>query len=257
MKELLTMHYAPRDQLPTDFELLYSEKEIELAYGSLISFRDNTLRMLYLSRKEFLVKSPDRTSLQNKATKFLVDVSRANSMMTTACLFYLHWKSTTNAFDAMRKPPSDARVLTMRDQRALSADELRNQFPLVEYAVFHFTWHFIDSKGHERECCCSISPWVSSALMCLWMEICFVFDEKFPGGVLGIQLEIVRDILLDFKDGEVQKLLIWIKTGLGILDQYCDVLWFEPFSIGSIDPSSFFPDSPELREYIRIRNSNR
>jgi hypothetical protein len=51
----------------------------------------------------------------------------------------------------------------------------------------------------------AISPWVSPALMFLWMEICFVFDEKFPGGVLGIRLEIIRDILLDFKDGEVQK----------------------------------------------------
>ncbi|KAA8898267.1 hypothetical protein FN846DRAFT_991730 [Sphaerosporella brunnea] len=256
MKELLTMHYAPRDAMPADFEVLYSEKDIQLACGSLVTIRDKTFRVLHLSTKEFLGKNPEILHLQGKAADFLVDSSRTHSLMTTLCVFYLHWKCTTNAFDDIRKSHEEpAPSITMRNQKFLPPDELRKKFPLVEYAALQFPSHFIDGEAHARECCRSISAWLSPALLFLWAEICFVLNPDASWRV-RVNLDVIADNLVDIEESAAQRVSSWMKVMLLLLNQYGHVLEKWPSAIDSIDPMSLFADSVGLEEYIRSRNSN-
>lgn len=72
-----------------DDDLMYSEKDIELACGALVLSRNGSLRLIYLSKKEILMKRPSQMLSDDSRLAFYVDAPWENPHMALLCISYL------------------------------------------------------------------------------------------------------------------------------------------------------------------------
>lgn len=97
---LAEIHEILRFEIKRDSEddLLYSEKDLELICGSLITTRNGVLQLIHLSTKKILQKRPDGMSSKDPRWPFYVDVREIGPQIALLCVSYItshHFSSTS------------------------------------------------------------------------------------------------------------------------------------------------------------------
>lgn len=140
IKQALTLHYKIEgDTLLTDDQSFpYSDKEIELTCGSLVTVRKGTLQVIHLTVKEFL---RSKHGVENSGfSNLLVDPERASLTLTLVCLRCVGHSS---------KPLLDMDSKMLRTDWTIETGVLARrlaQAPLLEYAIFSWLGHMTECK---------------------------------------------------------------------------------------------------------------
>lgn len=250
IKHALTLHYdMDGDTLLTDDRSFpYSEKDVELICGSLVTIRKGTLQVIHLTVKEFL-RSPQETSGPTSPS-LLVKPERGSLQLTLVCLRCIAGYAEPLVDLASKVPQIDWVI----DSGALERSQARA--PLLGYAMFSWLVHLIDC---ELDDLLKITPTFqktfSSPATFSWVETCIASQ---PNSLLrlGVGIGEVRDWLNDSSQGfQLQQdessgkfLASWCIAMSRIFEEYGAVLVRRPWQIYLIDLYDIFGVDPNLRK---------
>lgn len=250
IKHALTLHYdMDGDTLLTDDRSFpYSEKDVELICGSLVTIRKGTLQVIHLTVKEFL-RSPQQTSGPNSPS-LLVKPERGSLQLTLVCLRCIAGYAEPLVDLASKAPQIDWVI----DSGALERCQARA--PLLGYAIFSWLVHLIDC---ELDDLLKITPTFqktfSSPATFSWVETCIASQ---PNSLLrlGVGIGEVRDWLNDSSQGfQLQQdeasgkfLASWCIAMSRIFEEYGAVIVRQPWQIYLIDLYDIFGVDPNLRK---------
>lgn len=155
-----------------DDDLLYSEKDIELACGALVLSRNGTLQLIHLSTKEILTKRPTQMLPDDSRLAFYVDSQRENPRMATLCISYL--STHLDGCKSLTRPNLEAvsRLQLVKD--SCDFTDLVNRSPFIDYASISWQAHLIDGKiSLELENSVRrLQALLTYDLTMLWIELC-------------------------------------------------------------------------------------
>ena len=125
-------------------DLLYSSKDIELACGALVTYRNGTLQLIHLSTKEILLQRPLHMLPDDSLLAFFVDAQNENPRMATFCVSYL--STCLRGIDSVTRPnlAAASRLHFTKEEYHLTG--LLENSPLIEYASNSWQVHLIDGK---------------------------------------------------------------------------------------------------------------
>ena len=140
IKQALIVHCEMEgDTLLTDDQTFpYSDKDIELICGSLVTVRKETLEVIHLTVKEFLRSK--HGSEDSAFSNLLIDAERASLQLTLVCL---------RCVARSCKPLVDLNSEMPRIDWSFNTDALARHWsraPLLEYASFSWLGHLTDCK---------------------------------------------------------------------------------------------------------------
>ena len=156
------------DTLLTDDQTFpYSDKEVELVCGSLVTIRKGVLQVIHLTVKEFL-RSPQEKS-GSTSSRLLVNPDTGSLQLTLVCLRCISKYAEPLVDLASQAPYIDWAL----DPSALKCHRARA--PLLEYACFSWLVHMIDCKLDDLN---KITPTFQktfgSSTTFSWIEMCMV-----------------------------------------------------------------------------------
>ena len=249
VKQALTIQYDMDGDtlLADDRSFPYSDKDIELICGSLVTIRKGTLQVIHLSVKEFLRsrhKSDDPTF-----SSLLVDPEHASLHLTLVCL---------RCIAANVEPLVDLKSKVPQIDWALDKDALdrcRARAPLLEYASFSWLVHLIDCK---LDVLFEIAPifkkTFDSSATFSWVETCMAL-QPYSTLRLLVGVDEVRDRFYTSRQDpwprqEVnsQFLASWCVAISRVFEEYGAVLARRPWEIYFIDLCDTFGADPSLRK---------
>lgn len=247
LEEALELEYTvERPRFDFDNALLYTERDIELACGSLLTVRSGTVQLIHLSAREFLRSPSVRLNIDDTLHQYLVDVPSVSSRIASHCVSYLLSRCA---------PP---KVLPAHDNRTAKddVDALKHRFPLLDYACFNWLKHLISSAEVPVDPCGSVIQSFLESYCCLgWIQSCFNLD---PDCAFRLQIDI-RD-LLDWaksqsdgsgpsksaRPGLVHVAIEWAGEFQSLLTEYEDALNCGSYEAYFIDPERIFGSSRNL-----------
>ena len=234
--------------LTDDRSFPYSDKDVELICGSLVTIRKGTLQVIHLTVKEFL-KSPQETS-GSTFPSLLVKPERGSLQLTLVCLRCIAGYAEPLVDLASKTPQIDWVI----DPGALERSQARA--PLLEYAIFSWLVHLVDCElGDLPNITPTFQKTFSSPATFSWVETCMASQ---PNSLLRLLVGIgeVRDWLYDSSQGlqlqqdeaSGQFLASWCIAMSRILEEYGAVLVRRPWQIYLIDLYDIFGVDPNLRK---------
>ena len=233
--------------LTDDRSFPFSDRDVELVCGSLVTIRKGVLQVIHLTVKEFL-RSPQG---KNGSTynSLLVDPEYGSLQLTLVCL---------RCIADSAEPLVDLESKSPQIDWAVDLDALRRcqaRTPLLEYAIFSWLAHLIDCKLDEILKVTSIFEKTFSSLTTFsWVEKCMTLQ---PDSSLRLSVGIseVYDWLHDPNHGlpvqqeaSLQFLAGWCTAMSSVFEGYCAVLSRRPWQIYIIDLHDIFNDDPSLRK---------
>lgn len=131
LKHALSLHYDIEGHtlLSDDQSFPYSDKEIELVCGSLVTVRKGTLQVIHLTVKEFLRATHGQGA--SVSSDLLVDPRQASLALTMVCLKCIEVSCTEPMVDLNTGIP---RIDLLINPSNITM--LRKEKPFVEYASF-------------------------------------------------------------------------------------------------------------------------
>lgn len=205
--------------LSTDGSFPYSDKDIELVCGSLVAVRNETLQVVHLTVKQYII-SADLTKL-----RLLAATKGASSQLTLACLGFLERKCAKPIAKVFPKRPIGA----YKDKLNLSL--LRSENPFLEYACFSWLVHFVDCTNIDAlDVYRAFYRTFDSPSTFGWIESCMTLQpDSVPSLLMG--LEDVRDwmdnLQLDgglTEDSNFAFVSSWCATMEQVLEEYSPVI---------------------------------
>ena len=249
VKQALTIQYDMDGDtlLADDRSFPYSDKDLELICGSLITIRKGTLQVIHLTVKEFL-RSRHGTD-DPTFSSLLVDPEHASLQMTLVCL---------RCIAANAEPLADLKSKVPQIDWALDKDALdrcQARAPLLEYASFSWLVHMIDCK---LDVLFEIAPifkkTFNSSATFSWVEICMAL-QPYSTLRLLVGVDEVRDRFYTCRQDpwprqEVnsQFLASWCVAMSRVFEEYGAILARRPWGIYFIDLCDTFCPDPSLRE---------
>lgn len=222
LRQALESHYLSEGQslLSADGSFPYSDKDIELVCGSLVTVRNETLQVVHLTVKEY-IKSPSCL----ETLRILKKVKGASLQLTLACLNFLE--------QVCAEPVAD-----LSPERSIEVEEdeldialLRSESPFLEYACFSCLIHLTQCTSVDAlEASRSLFRTFDSSSTFGWIESCFALQ---PGSVtrLLIGLEDVREWIEDLQlngtlaeDSSFSFVSSWCATIEQVLEEYSPVI---------------------------------
>ena len=128
-------------QMVDDDDFLYSENDIELACGPLVSTRNGTLQLIHLSTKEILLRKPSQMLPEDPRLDFYVDARRENPHMAVCCISYI--SSHLNDIKAIPRPNS-SRLQFIKETADFTG--LVKNSPFIDYASISWQVHLMDGE---------------------------------------------------------------------------------------------------------------
>ena len=216
--------------------LLCSVRELELVCGSLVTVKNQSIQLIHLSTKEFLLTPSDLSPLERTLHGFLVRRADDSALLASVCVTYLSShcipakNSGENSYGGLPK---------------ISA-------PLLDYACFYWILHIIESRleavvQHESK----LQPFLESRKSFYWIERCFNVQREIRS-----QLNMGLQSLIDWLSYETSRITVskslkkpfsllhyWAESYLQLLADYGPVLEVRPYEIHSIDPERVFSPS--------------
>lgn len=241
LEEALKLEYTEDTRLfGFDQALLYTERDIELACGSLLTLRSGTVQLIHLSAKEFLQDPSIRRNIDDALRQYLVDVPSISLQITSHCVSYLLSRCSTQEM----LPADDVRLYKY------NVDKLKQDFPLLEYACFNWVKHFInvieiptDEDGKTMQ------SFFESQCCLIWIEVCFNLD---PGCSFRLRADIneLLDWTNSYSDGSepsksTQSVFInvmreWAGDFQKFITDYGTILQAHPSEVHFTDPERIF-----------------
>ena len=179
LEEALKLEYIGATPLfGFDQALLYTERDIELVCGSLLTVRSGAVQLIHLSARDFLQNPSVRLNIDEALQQYLVDVPSVSLQITSHCVKYLMSRCSTP--DML--PAENDRSATYNVGR------LKQSLPLLDYACFNWLKHFIRSTEKPAdEYADTIQPFFASQYCLVWISLCFKLD---PDCSLRLQTDI-------------------------------------------------------------------
>lgn len=217
--------------LSTDGSFPYSDKDIELVCGSLVTVRNGTLQVVHLTVKQYIQSPSDPTIL-----RLLAETKGASSQLTLACLSPPEHKCSEPIAKLFPARPIGAK------KNKLDLSLLRSENPFLEYACFSWLVHLTDcTRIDALKVARSVHRTFDSPSTFGWIESCMALQ---PGVVphLLIGLEEVRDWIHDLQvdcilaeESSFAFASNWCTTIEQVLEEYSSVLKKETTAIYYLD----------------------
>ena len=220
--------------LTEDRSFPYSDKEIELVCGSLVTIRKGTLQVIHLTVKEFL---RSRHGLEGSGfSSLLIDPDYGNLQLTLVCLRCI--ASNTKTLVDLK---SEAKHIDWGlDTDAL--DHRQAQAPLLQYASFSWLMHLIECKLDDLlEVILECERTFNTPTTFSWVETCMTFQ---PDSTLRLLLGLneVRDRFCGSnqdpwspQEAGSQFLGSWCTAMSRVFEEYGAILAQRPWEIYFID----------------------
>ena len=233
LRQALETHYLNEGHslLSRDGSFPYSDRDIELVCGSLVTVRSETLQIVHLTVKQYIQSRSGSTTL-----RLLAETKDANVQLTLSCLSFLKHKCAEPIVELSPKRPIEA------EEDELDLSLLRSQEPFLEYACFSWLVHLTDCTSIEALAVSrSFYRTFDSPSTFGWIESCMALQ---PGSVsrLLIGLEDVRDwidsLRLDgvpAEDSSFSFVLNWCTTMEQLLEEYSLAIIRQPAATYYLD----------------------
>ena len=221
----------------------YSQRDLELLCGSLVSIRDETIQLIHLSIKEFLQQSLGTPSEESGSNRdLLVNPQKASLKLTQVCLAYLSVHCVEPLIDFNEKCTwVDYRIDEKKVEDHLQANAL------LEYACFGWLIHLLDCEVTDSAEAANyvLTTFDSPSTFC-WIETCLALDRNSIWSLLigleemgewiptsGIELSSVEFSTFDF----VRR---WATAIAEFLDQYKQTCVHRPWEVYFLDLEPLF-----------------
>ena len=235
--EALKLEYATATGDPSFTQnLLCSVRELELVCGSLVTVKNQSIQLIHLSTREFLLTPADSSPLRHTLHAFLVRRAEDSALLASICVSFI-----------------SPYCLPGKLSRDFAGRLLGTSAPLLDYACFHWISHLIESHPeaviqHQSK----LQRFLESRQSFYWIEMCFTVQR----GVYS-QLNMILQSLLDWlpynstrniQSQSLQKPPLplfhyWANSYLRLLADYGPVLKLRPYEIHQIDPERIFRQS--------------
>ena len=232
--------------LTEDRSFPYSDKEIELVCGSLVTIRKGTLQVIHLTVKEFL---RSRHKLDGSGfSSLLIDPDHGNLQLTLVCLRCI----ATNTKPLVDLESGAKHIDWGLDTDAL--DQCQAQAPLLQYATFSWLIHFLECKLDDMPRVISeFERTFNSSITFSWVETCMTFQPDSRQRLL-VGFDEVRDKLCgssqDFwppQESGSQLLSSWCTAMSRVFEEYGAIFAQRPWEIYSINMCDIFGADPSLQ----------
>ena len=232
--------------LTEDRSFPYSDKEIELVCGSLVTIRKGTLQVIHLTVKEFL---RSRHKLDGSGfSSLLIDPDNGNLQLTLVCLRCI----ATNTKPLVDLESEAKHIDWGLDTDAL--DQCQAQAPLLQYASFSWLMHLIECKLDDMpEVILECERTFNSPMTFSWVETCMTFQ---PDSTLRLVVGFseVRDRFCGSSQGPWPSqatgfhfFASWCTAMSRVFEEYGHILARRPWEIYFIDLSDIFNSYPSLQ----------
>ena len=179
LEEALKLEYTVETGLfDSDNALLYTERDIELACGSLLTVRSGTVQLIHLSTGEFLKNRSIRPNIDDALHQYLIDVPSVSARIASHCVSYLLSRCA---------PPT---VLPAHESRTakIDIDHLKQRLPLLDYACFNWLKHLVSSADVPQDISAGVIQSFFESYRCLvWIQWCFNLE---PDCSFRLQIDI-------------------------------------------------------------------
>ena len=222
LKQALQSHYLNEGHslLSTDGSFPYSDKDIELVCGSLVTVRDETLQVVHLTVKQYIQSPTGPTNMH-----LLAETKTASLQLTLACLRFLKDECVKPTSELFPRRPIEA------EEDYLDLSVPRIDRPFLEYSCFSWFIHLMDCPSIDAlEISGFLYDTFDSPSTFGWIESCMALQ---PGSIphLLIGLEDVRDWIdnsrLDDTLAEDSKLAFasnWCATIEQVLEEHGPII---------------------------------
>ena len=236
------------DTLLTDGQSFpYSDRDLELICGSLVTIRNGIMQVIHLTVKEF-IRSPQEKS-NTTSSSLLVNPDSGSLQLTLVCLRCI-FKYAEPLVDLKSKAPHIDWAL---DPTAL--ERCRTRAPLLEYASFSWLVHMIECEPDDlTKITSNFQRTFGSSTTFCWIETCMALQ---PDSALRLSVGIseIHDWLYDPHQGlrlqqetSPQFLGSWCTAMSCVFEEYGAVLAGRPWQVYVIDLYDIFSVDPVLQE---------
>ena len=247
LREALAYHYKTEGHslLSTDGYFPYSDKDIELVCGSLVSVRNGALQVVHLTVKEYLASPPKNTN-----SVLHVKSESASSALTLVCLSCIGTECRDvkhGLYDATRDPTE------------LPSAQSQNIF--LEYASFSWYIHLMDCCGtHLLKVSESCRQTFESRSTFYWIELCVSSRPNNIGDFL-VGLDELRQYITgmgedDWPSHEPSCSFFerWCSVAHRIFKEYGSLLSKKPSAIHILNLKAAFTDHHLIDLYEKYGN---
>ena len=235
-----------------DDDLLYSEKDIEMACGALVVSRNGTLQLIHLSTKEILMQRPPYMHSDDSRLAFYVDSQRENPHMARLCVSYI--STHLNGIDSVTRPNLETVSRLRLSEESFDSTVLVTKSPFIDYASISWQAHLIDGK---------ISLELESIMRCLqtlltydwtllWIESCVLLHQdiiwSLQRGCTGI-MSWADHTLVPAQSScrtAIEFLRAWSSAVVSIINEYGHVVEKYPYEIHYLDLESVLSSEDAL-----------
>lgn len=245
LEEALKLEYTGETRL-FDFDnaMLYTERDIELACGSLLTVRSGTVQLVHLSAREFLQDPSIRSDIDNGLHQYLVDVPSVSPQIASHCVSYL----LSQCAPPELLPEDEIRTAKY------DVDDLKQRLPLLDYACFNWLKHLVDSievpLDDDRK---MFQTFFESSCCLIWMQLCFNLNRD-----CSLRLQTDIQDLLDWANSHsdssgpsvstppvlIRVATEWAGNFQNFLTEYGNILKYRSFEVYFIDPERIFGSLP-------------
>ena len=240
---------ANQSPVDDDDDLLYSEKDIELACGALVRSTNATLQLIHLSTKEILTRKPPTMRSGDSRLAFYVDAQRENPHMAVLCVSYM--STHLNGIDSVTRPNLESVSRLQFSEESYDLTELVMKSPFIDYASISWQAHLIDGDVNlelEDVTCC-LQTLLTYDLTMLWIESCVSLHrdsiwtlERNCKGVMSW-----ADCALVPAESSCHKaigfLWAWSSAVVSIINEYGGVIEKYPYEIHFLDLRSILSEN--------------
>lgn len=232
-------------------DLLYSEKDLELICGSLVTTRNGVLQLIHLSTKEILQKRPSGMSVEDACWPFYVDARTMGPQIGLLCVSYIvnhqcsiHSYTTPDLSPTSRLEPQPGHF----DVSRITAEA-----PFIEYAYSSWQGHLVDGDV-EGEVVHELQSLLSYRFTVLWLEFRLALDPeslwKLEHNCIAMRDWLLQSSIISRvkRENGFAFLRAWCEAVLRLLKDHGLLIRKSPHELLYIDIRPFFSSS-QLTEF--------
>ena len=237
---------ASQSQIDDDDDLLYSEKDIELACGALVIGRNETLQLIHLSTKEILMRRPPTMRSPDPRLAFYVDAQRENPHMAVLCVSYM--STHLNGIDSVTRPNLENVSRLQFSEESYDLTELVMKSPFIDYASISWQAHLIDGDVNLEleDITWRLQTLLTYDLTILWIELClslhrdviWTLERSCKQVMLWADYALVPAESSCYK--AIRFLWAWSSAVVSVINEYGSVIEEYPYEIHFLDLGSIF-----------------
>lgn len=242
-----------------DDDLLYSENDLELLCGSLVTTRNGVLQLIHLSIKEITQERPRDMLPENPCWPFYVDVQKTSSQVANLCVLYAVSKQQN--VDSYARPHLNPLSMSKPYRRTSNESQFVISAPFIDYACNFWQAHLIDGEL-DRDIVRELSSLLNFRFTILWIEFRLVED---PDSLHNLErsCKAMQDWLIEasvINDAEVIKnvafLRAWCQALLQLLNEHGPLIKNYPEELHFLDFGPIF-SSQGLTGFQPMVNGNK